>query len=174
MGWEIAVVTQQDYAGEKEINDFNAKQSFSIKSLRPVRPAAAEAMYRWKLASGFSKSWKPDLLVATGQRAVWLSAGLAWHQRLSWAAVGHGTEFGSLVPWQRKLTRWAFQRANGIICVSNFTWSRMLLANIQPQSGKVIPNGADDSCFTVLPQDEVQTVSCESRFEWRAPLVNGR
>jgi phosphatidyl-myo-inositol dimannoside synthase len=156
MGWKIAAVTPQDYAAKEDIDYFNAQQPFPIRGMRPVPGAPLEAIYRWSIASAWVKKWKPNLLFATGQRAVWLTAVLAPRHRLPWVAIGHGTEFGSTVPLERNLTRWAFQKANAVICVSEFTRNYMITSRILPRLDKVIPNGADSSRFTVLESEEVR------------------
>lgn len=156
IGWEISVVTQQDYAEESEILHFIEQQPFVIQRLRPVRFAPREAFYRWRTTSRYIRKFKPDLLLATGQRAVWLTACLAKKHRLPWLAIGHGTEFGRKGFFERKLTKWAFQRADGVVCVSNFTWNQMQRAGINPRTGRVIPNGADDSQYTLIPSEQVK------------------
>ena len=154
MGWEIAVVTPQDYAAQKEINEFNEKQPFPIRRLRPMPGAPFEALYRWRVTSDRITKWKPNLLFATGQRAVWLSAALASRHKLAWVAIGHGTEFGMPGLLERKLTKWSFLKANAVICVSEFTRNYMIATGIRPALVKVIPNGADSSRFTILPPEK--------------------
>jgi phosphatidylinositol alpha-1,6-mannosyltransferase len=155
-GWEIQVITSQDYVTEQEIIEFNRKQPFPVHRFRAISPPVREGLYRWRETSRVIREWKPDLLLATGERSVWLGATLAkWH-RLPWAAVGHGSEFRFQRAWERILTRWSFNQADGVICVSEFTWHRMRAANIKPKKGEIIPNGADSKQFRILPSSEIE------------------
>jgi phosphatidyl-myo-inositol dimannoside synthase len=156
LGWEVTVISPQDYAPEGEIEAFNSSQPFCIVRLQPINKTAAEAIYRWRVISRWIRHWRPDVLLASGTRAVWLSAPLAARNRLLWLAVGHGTEFGSRYHWQRRLTRWAFSRANSIICVSQYTWDQMIALGVHPKQGRVIPNGADATRFAPLPACEIR------------------
>ncbi len=155
LGWGVMVISPQDYSSHEEIDDFNNQLPFPILRMRPISHAPMEALYRWRKASQCIKEWNPDLLVASGTRPVWLTACLSRRYGKPWVAIGHGTEFGLTKSWERLLTKWSFQQANAVICVSNFTWKRMLSSGIYPQYGKVIPNGADSNRFRTLPETEV-------------------
>lgn len=155
-GWEICVLSSQDFASIGEIQCFNQAQSFPIHRFRPIASVPLEAAYRWREASRMIKQFKPDLLVATGERSVWLSALLARRHRLRWVAVGHGAEFNLPTFWERKLTQWSFQSASAVVCVSRFTWQRMLKSGIHPGKGGVILNGGDSNQFNILPSSEVE------------------
>lgn len=155
-GWEVCVLTSQDFATIGEIQCFNQAQNFPIHRLRPIGSVPVEAAYRWRKASRVIRQFKPNLLVATGERSVWLSALLAKRHRLRWVAIGHGAEFNLPTFWERKFTQWSFQSASAVICVSRFTWQRMLKSGIHPKSGGVILNGGDSDQFTIVPSTEVE------------------
>ena len=166
MGWEVVVISAQDYASAKEIKEFNEAQPFQVVHLRQVVGAPLKALYRNSIASSWIKDWKPDCLLASGSRAIWLVAWLAQRFQLPWVAVGHGTEFGIASSWERKLIRSSFQQATAVVCVSQYTWQQMLASGIKPQMGRVIPNGADAVMFGILPSKEIE--------EFRAGLgLNG-
>lgn len=155
LGWEVSVITAQNYCSEKEAREFNKKQPFRVVQLHPVPGAPLEALYRYQKASRCLKKWNPDLMIATGTRPVWLTAYLSRKFAKPWVAIGHGTEFGLTRKWEKRLTEWAFQAANSVVCVSNFTWKKMLSSGIVPRSGCVIPNGADGDRFRILPSQEI-------------------
>ncbi len=90
-------------------------------------------------------------MLASGERSVWLAARLARIRGTPWIAVGHGTEFGTRNRWERALTRGAFGAANAVVCVSEYTRSRMHAAGVHGRREHVIPNGADPSAFRILP-----------------------
>jgi phosphatidyl-myo-inositol dimannoside synthase len=149
-GWEVTVITPQDYAAEGEIMAFSLRQSFEIVRLRAVPGAPLELLYRWLVTTRLVRSSKPDVILATGSRQVWLAALLSKIHKIRWLAVGHGSEFDFGSAWQRRLTRWAFQQASAVVCVSRFTWRYMEKLNIVPHYGEVIPNGADATRFKRL------------------------
>ena len=90
-------------------------------------------------------------MLASGERSVWLAARLARLHGTPWIAVGHGTEFGTRNRWERALTRGSFGAANGVVCVSEYTRSRMHAAGVHGRREHVIPNGADPSAFRISP-----------------------
>jgi phosphatidylinositol alpha-1,6-mannosyltransferase len=155
-GWTVLVVTPQDYASPEEVAAFNAAQPFEIARLRPVPGAALEGLYRAAVLSRWIRRRRPDVLLATGARAVWVAASVAPTRRQPWLAVGHGGEFGAAGAWERAVGRWAFERATGVVCVSEYTWEAMRSGGIRPRHGRVIPNGADADRFRPLPAEEVR------------------
>lgn len=97
---------------------------------------------------------KPDLILAAGARAVWIASALSGH--IPTVAVGYGSEFG-LAGLQRTVNRWAFQRVNHVISISQFTSNVMAQCHISPRSISVIPCGADDSRFTIMESERIRT-----------------
>ena len=95
-GWEVIVVTPQDYASPEEIEIFNAIQPFKVIQLKKIPGAVPEAFYRLAVIRRHIGAWQPDVLLGSGQRAVWLTALGSRLYSLPWAAVGHGYEFGTV------------------------------------------------------------------------------
>ncbi len=160
LGWDSLVVASQDYASEEEIARFNSAQPFPVERVRPVAGSLVEGIYRWRVASRCIKKHKPDVLLASGSRAVWLAAILARRHGIPWIAIGHGTEFGTRAAVAKRMTRHAFSRADNVICVSEFTRQQMNAAGIRARASQVIENGADHIQFTVLPEKEVKDFRC--------------
>ncbi len=93
-GWQVTVVAPQDYAREEEIAAWSQRQPFEIVRLRRGSFAFWRG-FRWLWRSFFLVlGRRPDLLVASGQRAAWLAGMVARLTGRRLAAVGHGTEFG--------------------------------------------------------------------------------
>lgn len=155
LGWEVTVLSSQDYSTDKEVKSFNTAQPFKIIRLKPFSPPPFEALYRLSILRSWVKSWPPDILMVSGEKAVWLMAVLSRLHPLAWVAIGHGFEFGIQTSWKRYLTRKAFSAASGIICVSNYTRRRMLELGVAPQSEIVIPNGADSEVFHIIAKEQV-------------------
>ncbi len=146
-GWAVLVITPQDYADEDEITVFNYKQAFEIVRLNHKKIAAIEGIYRIWWVIRWIRTWSPDIVFTTGERSAWIGALLAQLTRKPWVSVGHGTEFGKPLTPEKRLTRWAFNQANEVICVSRYTSTVMHQLGISPKKECVIPNGADDEMF---------------------------
>jgi phosphatidylinositol alpha-1,6-mannosyltransferase len=155
LGWEVEVVTSQNYASPEEISHFNSEQVFPIRCFKEVPYALIEGVYRFCFSSFFCLKQRPDILLASGQRSVWLTALLSRCYGLPWIAVGHGTEFGTSLRWERQLARWAYDRANCVICVSNYTRQRMMALGIKQRAAMVIHNGADEKVFGPIASEKI-------------------
>lgn len=165
LGWEIVVISRQDYAQPEEISKFNARQPFHIEYLSPVRTLPLELFYRGVVVQRWISRWKPDVILASGMRSVWLTAVLARTNRVPFVSVGHGTEFLLGRVYERRLTRWAYSQSTRVICVSQYTHQTMLRAKIHPRHATVIHNGADEHQFFPLPAAEVEQQRAALDFE---------
>jgi phosphatidylinositol alpha-1,6-mannosyltransferase len=154
-GWQVRVLTPQDYATDTAINDFNQEQKFLITTLPSKRGSVIEARHRWQQIKQAILQDSPNILLASGGRMAWLGALAARQYRVPFVAVGHGTEFGLKTGWQTRIIRLAWRQADSIVCVSNFTRRLMLELGIKPKSEIVIPNGADDTQFCPLPPADI-------------------
>ncbi|HKD17398.1 MAG TPA: glycosyltransferase, partial [Thermoanaerobaculia bacterium] len=125
-GWEVRVLTNQDYASDGEVMAFNAAQAFEIVRLRRVAGPAVEAIYRGLALARNLRAFRPNVLVASGSRSVMVAAARGAGRAIPLVAIGHGTEFGGGSGWQSKAVRWAFRRAAAVVSVSEFTRAQML------------------------------------------------
>src|ERR1044072_3952418 len=87
-GWEVTVINPQDYAPDYEIEAFNLRQPFRVIRLRSLPLPPLKALYRWRVATKWIEDWKPDRMMASGDRAIWMAALLAERHHLPWVAVG--------------------------------------------------------------------------------------
>ncbi len=156
-GWAVAVLSPQDYTSTEEIQEFNRDHPFPIRRLRHLPWMPVEGLYRLAVLAHWLRRWRPDVILATGAQSVWLMASVSRWVRVPWLAVGHGTEFGVTHPRERWLTRWAFGRADGVVCVSQFTRQQMKRIGAQPKSVWVIPNGAEAERFRRLSNGEIRS-----------------
>lgn len=153
-GWAVQVISPQDYAIESEITAFNQAQNFKITRLPSHRFKLLQDLKRFWTALKAVREFKPDLVMASGARAIWLAAILQrWHQT-PWVLVGHGTEFGSRKILGARLTRWAGNRASQVICVSRYTQQALMDLGISRPPSLVIHNGADHQRFYPLPESQ--------------------
>jgi phosphatidylinositol alpha-1,6-mannosyltransferase len=157
VGWSIVVMTSQDYATEREVVDFNRAQSFEVARLRPIPGFPIEGVYREAILTRLVRRHAPDILIASGSRAVLLAAARIAGRGLPWVAVGHGTEFGTTRGLEARAVRAAFRRAAAVVCVSEYTRQQMHRAGIRPMHERTIPNGADPDRFRVVPKTDAET-----------------
>jgi phosphatidylinositol alpha-1,6-mannosyltransferase len=150
------VVSSQDYATAAQAEDFNARQPFQVTRLRPVANSVLEGAARFRVMSASARALRPLVIVASGARAVWLGALVSRRHRVPLMAIGHGSEFGES-GWESRLTRWSFEQAAVVVCVSRYTEGLMTGAAIRPRRAAVVPNGADDSRFGILPPGETDS-----------------
>lgn len=160
-GWRIAVLAAQDYVTGQEAAQFNETQPFAVFPWR--RPAVGPLRPAWRLGTlvrCLSRE-EPDVVVASGGRAVLLVSIACRRSRTPWVAVAHGTEFGSNRGWMAAALRSAYKTAAAVVCVSEHTRSLMHEFGIAVREVAVIPNGADPERFRVLPEEVVDSVRRE-------------
>src|SRR5688500_11932503 len=83
-GWDVAVLSSQDYVSDAAIAAFNAGQPFPIERLESIGGAPRRLYARARRVLEFAREWKPDLIVASGDRATWLGAWLSGRVRVPW------------------------------------------------------------------------------------------
>lgn len=158
LGWQIGVVTAQDYACSRDIERFCQDQPFPIWRVVSQKGAVFGLLSRWTIIQNRIRQPRPSLLIATGRRSVWVGALAARYYRLPMVAVGHGSEFGVQNSVGRVVTRWAYEQAEAVICVSEFTRTFMRKTGIRAHREIVIPNGADEGRFTCLEPNQVMGI----------------
>lgn len=154
-GMQVLVITPQDHADIEQLQAYNKEQNFHIVTLRDDMGLLHKALSHVKIINRWIQEWSPDVLLATGSRSAWILSILSKKFKLPWIAIGHGTEFGgNKWNWRSLLTRWAFNHADGVICVSNYTKGVMNAHGIIPKKTAVIPNGANSDFFVKKAQAE--------------------
>ena len=150
-GWQVRVLTFQDYAGEAEIAAANRSQPFEIERWSRPKNRLVDIGSRWRSLREAIDSWKPQVLAATGDRQVWLAAlSQQFRLRVPWCAVWHG--FTPVYALEKKLTRWSFQQPDLTIAVSRYSLDRLLRLGTRPRRSAVITNGADERQFYPDPE----------------------
>jgi phosphatidylinositol alpha-1,6-mannosyltransferase len=156
LGWQVTVLSPQDYASEHEVARFNKGRPFRIVTVPSGRGQLREALHRLRVALDFSRQQQPEVLVATGLSGVWVGATLSALRRLPMMAIAHGSELLMPRGLAKAINRCAFGRARAIVAVSQFTARLVERAGIRPQRLEVIPNAADPAEFRVLPDHQMQ------------------
>ena len=155
LGWTMRVLTNQDHRSDEEIQRFNAAQCFRIRRVPRRAVPLASLLSRWKEANAEIAGFRPNLLMATGDRAVYVAADLAAKYRVPWVAIEHGT-IPRGIEW--RLKQWAYSSADLLVCVSSYTWQQAEQRGITPKRLAVIPNGADSSRFRPLDDSALQCI----------------
>ncbi len=148
LGWDVRVLSARDYATDEDIARFDATCGLDVAALPSRGFPLLVAMRRRNVLRHEVAVRRPDAVLATGERSLWLAA--ATLRITPWIAVGHGLEFGVTSQWRRRLTRWALGRAAALVCVSAYTAgrARALRPDVRIE---VIRNGADHDAFLPDP-----------------------
>ncbi len=94
LGWSAQVLTPQDYASESEIAAFNAPSPFPIQRLQRKENRVSQSLYQLKSLLGAVDSFHPEILMSSGESAVYLSAfakGIPVVRSIPQVAVWHGS-----------------------------------------------------------------------------------
>lgn len=145
---KIHVLTCQDYVSKKEILDFNQSCGFKVTTL----PSGIGKFFRIFSLMSIYLRMKPDVILATGDSAFYLTAALRALFRFKFIGVEHGR-----IPsaeFERKMKRRACLKMDRVICVSAYTQKRAREAGLVSEASIVIHNGADDEIFKELPERE--------------------
>ena len=177
-GWAVTVVAPQDYAREEEIAAWSQRQPFEIVRLRrsTLTPTLRLFSWFWRIL-GLVLTRRPQLLLASGQRATWMAALIARLTGRRLVAVGHGTEFGARGRFARAANRFGYNHAALVITVSEYTRRALEEAGLTPAELRVIPNGADASLYQPLPPGEIEELRGQDAVvapEHRLLLTVGR
>lgn len=171
LGWRVRVLSMQDYASDEEIKQFNDAQPYPIVRLPSRCGALRGVSRRLRLLKEQFQQFRPDVAMATGGPMVWLTALATRRAPIPYLAVGHGTEFGVRRGLHARLLRWGFERAEAVVCVSEFTKKQMLAMSIRSRRVEVIPNGADGGRFRVLKPEQRLQARRELGIGEQTPLL---
>jgi phosphatidylinositol alpha-1,6-mannosyltransferase len=147
MGWQVAVATPQSHATSQEIEAFNNLQSFCITRFSFKGPAIFEGLNRLFVILRLIYSHKPEVILAIGWQSVWLSSLLSLFTNIPYVAMGAGTEFLVSARVRRSLTHWAYQQADQVIFISQFTQKLAQSNGFNVSKDTIISLGADDKTF---------------------------
>ena len=166
--WDVTVLTPQDYVPVAEAEAFDVEQPFAVVRFEGVGSFARQALSRARAASRLADHLAPDLVVASGTWAVWLTALAPGIRRRPCVSVGHGMEFGKANTTARVARRYAYGRATEVVCVSQYTCQRMREAGIRARDVTIIPNGGNSRVFR--PKEGAKRSFLGGRFA-DSPLI---
>ena len=144
-GWKVTVASPQNYVTQEEIEKFNEARPFTILRLAAGPNPTLAFLKRLFTVRQILKEVRPDVILASGDRMIYLAAVTAG--TIPWMAVEHGRSPQGV---EKVVKKWAFEKASRVICVSKHTERQMSLQNIKPLRTSVIYNGADPEAFFVI------------------------
>lgn len=154
---EVMVLSPQDYAVDEDIVDFNARQPFTVRRMPNHNNKLTKYINRLRTFCCAMQTYNPHVVIASGQRTIWLAAlVLAWGTT-PWIVVGHGTDFSKHTALSAPITRITGNMADAIICVSDHTLQAAKALGLYRPAMDVIHNGADHTHFYPLPTEEIST-----------------
>jgi phosphatidylinositol alpha-1,6-mannosyltransferase len=146
LGWAVEVVSPQPYVPAAQRDAFNAAQPFGVTTLDDRQGGRLWPARRLSAIAAAVRAHRPDVVVATGSRALWAAAVVAPPFRLPWVAIAHGSEFAARSSTERRLTALAASRATAVVAVSRYT-AGLVERVCRPRSLHVILNAADGEQF---------------------------
>lgn len=166
---EVQVLSPQEYAPESEIVNFNDSQPFSVSRLTGGNTAFSKAYARIRKISNSFGYFKPDIVLVSGSRPIWMTAFIMpLYRQLPWVVVAHGTEFGQSDGLKAWLTKLSANQASALICVSEYTRQAVRALGVNKPPMEVVHNGADNAQYSKLDQGEInelrRTLGIEGKF----------
>lgn len=166
-GRTVRLLGSQHYVSETEWREFNRHSPVPIDRLPDGADPVRTALARRSAIRSAIRDHRPDVVVVSGGRVMWLAAPIARRAGVPFVAVAHGTELGG-ASWQRTLTRRSFDMAAATVAVSEFTAGLVRAAGVTV-AVDVIPNGADAQRFR--PDSELGERFRAAHGLGSAPLV---
>ncbi len=165
----VQVLTPQDYAAEEEIADFNGSQPFAISRFIGGKTAFSKALTRICKLNSILRHFKPDVVLVSGSRSIWMTSFLmTFYRNVPWVVVAHGTEFGQMSGLKAWLTKVSANQASALICVSEYTRQAVRALGVDKPPMEVVHNGADDAQYFKLNQDKIielrRSLDVENKF----------
>ncbi len=156
---EVQVLTPQDYAAEDEIVTFNRSQPFAVSRFIGGKSTFSKALTRISKLNSTLRHFKPDVVLVSGSRSIWMTALLmTFYRDVPWVVVAHGTEFGQMKGLNAWLTKLSANQASALICVSEYTRQAVRALGVKKPQMEVVHNGADDGQYFKLTQDKINNL----------------
>lgn len=153
-GWEIVVLSPQDYSREEEIRQFNSSLSFPVARVTSGRGRIRSSAKRLRAALCLVAQHRPQVILGTGLSGVLLSALVSRIKKLPMLAIAHGSEVAVTGRCLSRVIKCAFQRANIVVAVSHFTKALLKKMDIHHPHVDVITNAADSNRFNLIAESE--------------------
>lgn len=145
---QVQVISDQRSGEGEEEKQFDQQQRF--KTIRIKRRSLILISYLNRIIKAFQLAKEQDVVLLSGKFSIWVGGLLSLFIQKEYVAVLHGSEVLLPSSLQRKYTQFCLQRFDKIIAVSHYTKS--LVAHLELNQLKVIPNGFNISSFDNTPK----------------------
>lgn len=146
-GNNVTVATDQDYADDKTVHEFNSNQDFKVIRTYPT-PSIQSFIKKVLRLARIVRRTKSDLIIGTGKHASWFAYLTAKITFRKLYLIGHGGELVmNMTERAKKNNRRVYSRADGLIYVSQYSKNAAEKFGINNPNSIVIHNGADNSIF---------------------------
>lgn len=145
-GREVRVLGSQNYVSATDGAHFIAGSAVPMTTLSDKGDPVRTAVVRLRELRQGVAAFRPDVILASGGRMLWLAVMASRLDHVPVVAVAHGTELGGPL-WQRRLTRAALDRCERVVAVSEFTAGLVQDLGFGRRAVDVVPNGADAARF---------------------------
>ena len=153
--WDFQILTNQYYAKEKEILNFNENYHSKITRLEET-PTLYKLIFKCLKILFLIIKYNPKLIITSGKHATWFGALGKLFLRKKVVTFIHGSELGTKNTKEKKLNRLTYSYVNLIISVSNYTLSYLKEnTKIKPKRTVVVNNGANEKDFYKLTSKEI-------------------
>lgn len=153
---DVQVLTPQEYAAEDEIVTFNRSQPFAVSRFMGGKSTLLKALTRLGKLNSTLWHFKPEVVLVSGLRSIWMTAFLTtFYRDRPWVVVAHGTEFGRMQGLNAWLTKVSANQASALICVSEYTRQAVRALGVNKPPMFVVHNGADNDQFFRLDEDKI-------------------
>jgi len=154
-GWDVQVITEQNYTDSTELKIFNKSQDFKVINVPSVSSRLTQ-LKKVLLTFISLLQHRPSLIVGTGTSALNNSSFFSKLFKSKLVLLGHGIEFGiNQKNNKTNVKHELYENSDKIIFVSEFTRSVAKKNNFIIEDSIVIHNGGDSSIFKVLPANEI-------------------
>lgn len=144
-GRTVYLLGCQDYCGSSDRSRFNTSSRVSITELATRSNPLTTALARMRQVARTIDDCQPDVIIASGQRILWLVALANRRRRIPVVAIAHGTDLGGS-SWAKRFTRHSLDRSTTVVAVSEFTAGLVDALGVR-RPVEVVHNGADGDRF---------------------------
>jgi phosphatidyl-myo-inositol dimannoside synthase len=135
LGWEVEVVTLQQFTSEDQINSFNAQQPYKIHRLQHKNDV--------KTIRHAVTHFRPDFVIATDLPCTWHCWRVCVQKNIPLIAIGMGSEFRQSPYLRRLLKQLVYNTCFHIVPISHYTAALMRKIGIAPRGQTIIYPGGD-------------------------------
>ena len=163
--FSIDVLTNADYAEDRDIIDFDMSQSYFIKRFPRFKIQLFTYLYRFYIIYKQLKRKRYQYCIFSGRFAIWISLFINFLVKSDTKLIGiiHGSEARPTKKSHKLILERALDILDLIISVSNFTDS-LIGKNTKNRKRVIISNGININCFNMNDNKKYTNLKGNPRF----------